>query len=279
MPENVKRLTPKPETLRELFLKSGNQCAFPGCSRLMMNEDGDFVAQICHIEAAETGGERFNPKMTNEARRSIKNLMLMCYEHHVITNNVAKYPVAALQKMKKEHEAKFTSVETKMLKAIEDQTKAVTPSASASLAKMAATLKWDLPAKECEERITLLEEMVEKFRRVPLRSRQLFAIILERAEWTDHKDSSVVAHNEIREACGLTNAKVIEHVSVLEKYTLLHADYHEYRNPDISVDRIWGGKFHRECGWMFWEDLKEFCSETGIPLTDFVIHLRFNLLD
>lgn len=127
MPEKVKRLTPKPETLRELFLKSGNQCAFPGCSRLMMNGDGDFVGQICHIEAAETGGERSNPQMTNEARRSIKNLMLMCYEHHVVTNNVTKYPVPVLQKMKKEHEAKFTLVEKKMLKAIEDQTKAITP--------------------------------------------------------------------------------------------------------------------------------------------------------
>jgi hypothetical protein len=279
MPEKVKRLTPKPETLRELFLKSGNQCAFPGCSRLMMNEDGDFVGQICHIEAAETGGERFNPKMTNEARRSIKNLMLMCHEHHVVTNNVAKYPAAALQKMKKEHEAKFTSVEKKMLKAIEDQTKAITPGASASLAKIAATLKWDLPNAEREERVTLLAEMVEKFRRVPLRSRQLFAIILERAEWANNQDSSVVVHNEIREACGLTNAKVIEHISVLEKYKLVQADYHEYRNPDISVGRIWGGKFHSMYGWTFWEDLKEFCAETGIPLTDFITDLRFNLLD
>src|SRR5262245_61632545 len=95
MPEKVKRLTPKPETLRELLLKSGNQCAIPGCSHLMMNEDGDFVGQICHIAAAETGGERFNPKMTNEARRSIENLMLMCYEHHVVTNSFRKVPSTA----------------------------------------------------------------------------------------------------------------------------------------------------------------------------------------
>jgi hypothetical protein len=53
----------------------------------------------------------------------------------------------------------------------------------------------------------------------------------------------------------------------------------EYRNPDISVDRIWGGKFHRDYGWTFWEDLKEFCNETGFPLKDFVVDLRFNLLD
>jgi hypothetical protein len=48
-----------------------------------------------------------------------------------------------------------------MRKSIEDQTKAITPTASASLAKMAATLKWDLPDKERAERVTLLAEMIE----------------------------------------------------------------------------------------------------------------------
>ena len=65
MSEVVKRLAPRGETLRELFLKSGNLCAFPGCASLMMNAEGVFVGQVCHIEAAEVGGERFNPSMTN----------------------------------------------------------------------------------------------------------------------------------------------------------------------------------------------------------------------
>jgi hypothetical protein len=53
------------KTYREVFLKSGNVWAFPGCDALLMDEDGNFVGQICHIEAAEPGGERFNPAMTN----------------------------------------------------------------------------------------------------------------------------------------------------------------------------------------------------------------------
>jgi hypothetical protein len=81
--EKIKRLTPKTEVLRELYLKSGNQCAFSGCPRVMIDSDGNFVGQICHIEAAEEGGERFNHKQTNEDRRAFNNLMLMCYEHHV----------------------------------------------------------------------------------------------------------------------------------------------------------------------------------------------------
>jgi hypothetical protein len=93
MKEEPKRLKPKPETLRVLFLKSGNLCAFPNSKALMMNEKGVFIGQLCHIEAAEEGGERFNPHMTNEDRRAAANLMLMCYPHHKITNDEQEYPI------------------------------------------------------------------------------------------------------------------------------------------------------------------------------------------
>ncbi len=104
----ARRKAPDKDTLRELYLKSGNQCAFPDCTRVMLNKDGDFVGQICHIEAAEEGGERFNAAMSDEERASFQNLMLMCYDHHVTTNDVVKYTVPLLQAMKAKHEAKFT---------------------------------------------------------------------------------------------------------------------------------------------------------------------------
>lgn len=52
MAEGAKRLAAKSETLRELFLRSGNLCTYPGCNRLMLSESGKFVGQLCHIEAA-----------------------------------------------------------------------------------------------------------------------------------------------------------------------------------------------------------------------------------
>lgn len=125
--EEVKRLTPLGETLREVFLKAGNQCAFPGCNRVMMNSDGVFVGQVCHIEGAEEGGERFNENMSNEDRRQSSNLMLMCYDHHVVTNDEETYTVPVLKQMKADHEAKFTNPEVAMLKAITDHTTLVAP--------------------------------------------------------------------------------------------------------------------------------------------------------
>ncbi len=108
MNEIPKRLVPTHQTYRELFLKSGNLCAFPGCGALMIDEEGNFIGQLCHIEAAEPGGERFNPAMTNEERRSVSNLMLMCYPHHCVTNDVERYSVAHLREMKSAHERRFS---------------------------------------------------------------------------------------------------------------------------------------------------------------------------
>jgi len=107
MNEKPKRLSPTLDSLKQLLLKSGNLCAYPDCDALMMTEDGLFIGQICHIEAAEPGGERFNTDMTNEERRAESNLMLMCYSHHVETNDIARFPVTRLRRMKSAHEHRF----------------------------------------------------------------------------------------------------------------------------------------------------------------------------
>ena len=88
MKEKVKRLGPKKKTLRELFLFSGNICAYPRCESLMMNKGGVFVGEVCHIEAAAEGGPRFNPGMANEDRRRANNLILLCHEHHRVVDDV-----------------------------------------------------------------------------------------------------------------------------------------------------------------------------------------------
>jgi len=52
------RIQPSDKTLKKLFALSGNRCAFPGCKEFIVDEDQNLIGQVCHIEAAETGGER-----------------------------------------------------------------------------------------------------------------------------------------------------------------------------------------------------------------------------
>lgn len=101
------RLPPRTEVLRALFARSGNRCAFPGCTAPLVNERNQFIAQVCHIESAEVGGERFNATQTDEQRRSYDNLILLCYPHHIETNDVALYSAERLRSIKVEHERLF----------------------------------------------------------------------------------------------------------------------------------------------------------------------------
>ena len=101
------RLKPNTDTLRALFARSGNQCAFPGCSQALINSKNQFIGQVCHIEAANEGGERYNPDSTDEQRRNYNNLLILCYPHHIETNDVDEYPVNSLIEIKNEHEKIF----------------------------------------------------------------------------------------------------------------------------------------------------------------------------
>lgn len=106
---DVSRRSPKLDVVRALFARSGNRCAFPGCTAHLVNERNLFVGQICHIEAAEPGGERYNPQQTDDERRDYQNLILMCYPHHVETNDIEVYTVERLKLMKEHHERGFLS--------------------------------------------------------------------------------------------------------------------------------------------------------------------------
>ena len=69
-------------TLKRLFSLSGNKCAFPGCQTRLVDRCKNFLGQICHIEAAEVGGQRYNAKQNDDERRSFDNLIVLCANHH-----------------------------------------------------------------------------------------------------------------------------------------------------------------------------------------------------
>jgi len=99
------RLAPKPDVVKMLLAWSGNRCAFPGCNHIVINEFGKFVAEVCHIEGVK--GERFNPNQSDEERRDASNLIILCHQHHVETDDVISYPVDRMKDMKAQHEGRF----------------------------------------------------------------------------------------------------------------------------------------------------------------------------
>jgi len=92
------------KTLKRLFGLSRNRCSFPECEKEMSDEKSAKHSNICHIEAAKEGGERWNVNMSDKQRADYDNLILLCPPHHDETNDVDEYDVDALKKMKKSHE-------------------------------------------------------------------------------------------------------------------------------------------------------------------------------
>ena len=103
-----KRKKPATTTLRELYLYSGNECAFYGCTERLLDSDGVWVAEIAHIYGVEEAGPRGEHCLDNDELRAPSNLMLLCLKHHEkIDREVTTYTVEYLQIMKQQHEDKF----------------------------------------------------------------------------------------------------------------------------------------------------------------------------
>ncbi len=92
------------QTVRILFGLSHNQCAFPNCNKELVNRNNAKDSNICHIEAANETGERYNPEMTDKERADYPNLIALCIQHHDETDDVEKYTVEVLKQMKSDHE-------------------------------------------------------------------------------------------------------------------------------------------------------------------------------
>jgi hypothetical protein len=92
-------------TIKRLYALSDNRCAFPDCPVVFTSPNNiTNFSNICHIEDAEEGG-RFNPNMTDIQRASFENLILLCPNHHIETNDTVKYTVDSLREMKQRHES------------------------------------------------------------------------------------------------------------------------------------------------------------------------------
>lgn len=102
------RKSPSAKTLKLLYVKSGNKCAFPDCDHPIFNDEGMYIAQLCHIKAAKKGGQRYDKDQTEEERSAPENLLFMCYRHHKETDDIEKYTVEKLIEIKTNHELKYT---------------------------------------------------------------------------------------------------------------------------------------------------------------------------
>lgn len=273
----AKRLVPKPETLRHLYLLSGNVCAFPKCSIVMIDKNGTMIGEVCHIEAAEEGGPRFNPKMNNEDRRKEENLFLLCPTHHRAADAAPKnYTVAKLKSMKANHEEKFREIDQTLQQRFEnqfvDQTDVLVPQYPETFRGLIDSSYAELSEGELSKETKAFSDYIERLRNVPNKERQFILSILKRADKLGNNRYRMYVHvDDINSALGVSQYAIKRNGASLERHSV--GDLREY-GPDEWVIEIYDPG---EC--IGWSQIVDFAKEKSIPLEKFVIDLQFQLLD
>lgn len=97
-------------TLKKLFGLSGNQCAFPGCIKPVIDsQTGLPIGEICHIKGKSPNGPRYDPNQSEHDRNDYPNLLVMCPVHNKTVDDPETrdhFPVELLTQFKTNHEAR-----------------------------------------------------------------------------------------------------------------------------------------------------------------------------
>jgi hypothetical protein len=236
-----------------------------------MNSSGDYVGELCHIEAAKPGGARFNQDMTNEERRSFDNLMLMCHDHHVVTSDEDEFTVEDLREMKYEHENKFSDIESKIQSEIKDITLENKPHLPENMRKIYESLGWVIGSEELEITCKSTRKWVKDLSRVPEKARRLLSVIVERAGLHDCDSASL---EEVRQAAQISTNEVEENIRILESHDMVSEPH-----TDINEQWVVSLRSHDSTGWPIFEDIYQFCETEDIPVSSLIVDLHFDLLD
>lgn len=250
----------------------------------MMNAEGVFIGQVCHIEAAEPGGPRFNEKSNNEERRNVRNLMLMCHGHHKVTDDEEKYPTWKMSELKRQHELHFANPQRAILEGLKDWTKSAEYTHAKNLRKFNTVLKLNFSPEELENSVRELQEYVENFRRVPLETRNFLRAVVQRV-FDMEKIGNVVSSDgeswainlqDLKKALGLEDLELRRLMDELEMYRLGGPVelYDEYDRSYYGA-QIYG----LNSGLPIWHDLAKFCKIMQIKLGTFALDIDFEKLD
>ena len=110
------RTKPSDKEWKIVLARSGGVCAFPGCSKGLIESGNDqdepaFIGEVAHIISDSRQGPRGDAELSDEERDKHSNLVLFCQNCH---NRVDKQPrtfsVPVLKRIKEQHESRIAAL-------------------------------------------------------------------------------------------------------------------------------------------------------------------------
>ncbi len=271
------RLEPTPTTIKELFARSGNVCAFPGCRHPVIDEQGNVVAQIVHIKGVRPGAPRFDESQTPDDRRQPSNLTIMCWGHHKATDDEGLYPTAKMIEIKQSHENRFGGLLAGLQATVEDQTAYTTTRPPETMALYKE--HYGLSDEETRQTQIQFVRLQEELARLPPDARSVLATIVERGTNTDENVYELPIP-ELRDVLGISDARLGEQLATLKHNGFVDIDsemregYHSATEFVFTAPRMPGTD-----GVPLIDDLVRFAGLGDRRVAGVIVELDFRLLD
>jgi hypothetical protein len=150
------------------------------------------------------------------------------------------------------------------------------PTKPKSLARFDAVFGQEHDAEENESCSREIAKLVTRLQKLPRRTRELLVSIVRRCEKASFGNGyGWLPFIEVVHACNLTEREVYEQLKILDRYRVAQHDTHPSDDSDMIL--LWC--IGEDGTWDFWASLRAFCEKTGHTLEEFIIDLRFDLLD
>ncbi|MET9733395.1 HNH endonuclease [Streptomyces sp. NPDC006458] len=268
------RKEPLSGVARRLWAFSGNECAWgdPHCSTRLVTEEGAWVGKIAHIIGAEPGSARheaWDGKDVDQLR-DFDNLMLLCGVHHdLIDSGVTRddYTVEYLRAVKQKHEARYRYT-------VDDIEAEFRDTVNGSRVRPATTMlrffAWENATQDPEDEQDLLE-LVNRFAGrvggLTRMARQVLALVVHE-ETTDFE--------LVLRRFSADRTTLLSVVRELQKAEMVYLHAEEY-DEDRGRLSLLGGAL--EGVPEMWDELRGFCRDEKVDLTEILVDLDFSRLD
>jgi hypothetical protein len=249
-------------TLKELFALSGNQCAYPGCLSPLIDDYGNVVGQIAHIHGVRPKSARYDPGIEASRLRQSENLVVLCYDHHVATDDVTLFPPARMYEIKKAHERRFGGVIAGLRATVEDQTTHSVLRPPRDYGKYRAA--FGLSDGEAEQARAAVVSAVQNLARLPPDARSVLAVVVDRGD-TAGEGICELPVGELRRILGLDDHELGELNNILIRNGYVQ----------IDTDTEWRGDYYRGDPWVVTRGV--FPGANGAPFVLDVLWARDEL--
>lgn len=265
---------------RELWILSGNECAFEGCTTRLVNEDGSYVGEIAHIRGVRPTSPRHDPTMDDDDLRDKSNLILLCRVHHKITDDESRYAIKRMEEMKERHESRFRSAYAEFEAQFIDYTDFLQPGRCRTLTRWLDVLGLhgpDFDNAYIEDEARKLNELADQLSSLTNEARALFSFVVARGAEDQWHNSYHFPLSELARRTKQTRSRILDILNELERLDFGHIDPEPGDGPpEVVVYAPTGDqRFHSE----HLTSLRAFCEQGVYDLDEFIVNLRFELLD